>query len=77
MQAVSSFGLRNESLFDRVVSASSLLQNVVAYFQAMAARNELRAELNALSDRELNDMGLSRVDIDAVAAGKWVARRMA
>ncbi|MCE8513386.1 DUF1127 domain-containing protein [Ruegeria pomeroyi] len=42
---------------------------------AFAAWNDARATRNALtalSDRELEDIGLSRADIDTVAAGKTV-----
>jgi uncharacterized protein YjiS (DUF1127 family) len=47
--------------------------NIVAnLFSMLAAWNEARAtrhELNSLSDRELNDIGLTRGDIERVARG--------
>lgn len=42
---------------------SSLFGSVIAWNDARVIRNEL----NRLSDRELDDIGLARGDIDAVA----------
>ncbi len=76
MQAVSSYGVRNEGLFDRVVVGSSLVQKLVAAVQQWSARRALEVELYGLSDRDLDDMGISRRDIPAVAKGEFVPRRI-
>lgn len=34
-------------------------------------RARIRRELNSYSDRQLSDLGLSRFDIEAVAAGRF------
>ena len=44
---------------------ASLLENIVAWNDARVTRNAL----SQLSDRELEDIGLTRGDIDVVAEG--------
>jgi uncharacterized protein YjiS (DUF1127 family) len=75
MQAVSSYGYRNESLVERVPGLSALVRPLVAFYRAQAAKNALRAELNSLSDRDLDDIGVSRDDISAIVRGELVGRR--
>ncbi|MBT8475096.1 MAG: DUF1127 domain-containing protein [Alphaproteobacteria bacterium] len=48
-------------LFARAEAAFEL------YLRRRAARNEVLRELDAMSDRDLNDLGLSRADIDRIA----------
>lgn len=45
------------------------LQTVRAHLEVARSRRRLRDELGRCSDRELADMGLSRSEIDSVAAG--------
>jgi uncharacterized protein YjiS (DUF1127 family) len=44
-------------------------QRLVSNFRAWRARESVRSELQGLSDRQLADIGISRSEIDAVAAG--------
>lgn len=44
-----------------------LKQRLVAALQHWRKVNQTRNELRALTDRELNDIGISRSDIDRVA----------
>ena len=36
-----------------------------------SARANIRRELESYTDRQLNDLGLSRIDIDDVASGRY------
>lgn len=50
----------------RGTAIDGLIADLVARFHSWNARRETRAALNALSERELQDIGLCRADIDAV-----------
>lgn len=47
--------------------AVSLRDRIVTWNSARITRNAL----NRLSDRELADIGLTRADVESVAAGSW------
>lgn len=49
--------------------SSGLFDRVAATFRYWADVRETRKQLSALSDRELNDIGLVRGDIERVARG--------
>ena len=46
-----------------------IFNRIAATFQHWADVRETRNELNRLTDRELNDIGLARGDIERVARG--------
>ena len=46
----------------------SPIAGLIARFNAWNARRETRFELNRLSDRELEDIGLIRADIETVVS---------
>ena len=52
-----------------------LFQNVGARYRALRSASieqaRIRRELESYSDRQLSDLGLSRLDIPAVAAGHF------
>ena len=56
--------LRSTSLFDALARVWAEFRTALARRQAIAVT---RAELNLLSDRELDDLGLSRADIEDAA----------
>jgi uncharacterized protein YjiS (DUF1127 family) len=56
------------TLADRVRSLNLRLQ---AFRAAMRERNRISRELSTYSDDELGELGLSRCDIPAVAAGTF------
>lgn len=47
--------------------ATSLRDRIVVWNDSRTTRNAL----NRLSDRELADIGLTRADVERVAAGNW------
>ena len=49
--------------------APSLLARIKTHLARERAVRAVKRELHALSDRELNDIGISRADINAVARG--------
>ncbi|MGR3805814.1 DUF1127 domain-containing protein [Marinibacterium profundimaris] len=54
--------------------AGHVLTPFTLLFSAFAGWNDARRTRNTLSrltDRELEDIGLNRSDIDAVAVGRW------
>lgn len=53
------------TLVDRI---ALMAQNLRAYRARRAIYNQTFAELSALSDRDLTDLGMSRYDIPAVSA---------
>jgi uncharacterized protein YjiS (DUF1127 family) len=48
-------------------AGSSLLQRLIAWYGEQRRYRRTLNELLALSDRELNDIGVSRSDVEAVA----------
>ena len=54
---------------DAVLALGHLLARAAAPLAGWSARRKATAELNALSDRDLADMGLTRGDIAYVASG--------
>jgi uncharacterized protein YjiS (DUF1127 family) len=50
------------------------LSRLVARYQAWTDARITRKALNALSDRELDDLGLVRGDIDDIATGTFARR---
>jgi len=60
--------------FGSPVTTNGLFQNLSAsvksHFAKKAEHARIRRELNSYTDRQLNDLGLSRLDIDAVATGR-------
>ncbi len=54
---------------------SGLLARIVTWFAELPARNAAIAELSAMSDRELADIGISRADIQGVVAGTHALQR--
>lgn len=48
-----------------------LLDRITETWHIWHDRQEVRHELQALSDRELSDIGLTRDDIEAVARGTY------
>ena len=55
-------------------SVSSVLQRYWRAFRERRQRERLRVSLHDLSDRELMDIGLTRSDIDYIAAGRAIER---
>ncbi|MBI5119876.1 MAG: DUF1127 domain-containing protein [Rhodospirillales bacterium] len=49
----------------------------VVGFAVWLEKRRVAAELNALDDRELADIGLVRTDIDRVADGSYQGKRLA
>ncbi len=47
---------------------------VISTIRAWQNRSRVNHELNAMSDRQLADIGISRNDIDAVVSGRLVRR---
>jgi uncharacterized protein YjiS (DUF1127 family) len=54
---------------DAVVELGQLLARAMAPLAAWSARRQSMAELNGLNDRDLQDIGLTRGEIDHVASG--------
>ena len=52
-----------------------MLLSLIRMIQAFRERRRTVAQLSQLSDRELVDIGLSRADIQRVAAGNYMIRR--
>jgi uncharacterized protein YjiS (DUF1127 family) len=46
---------------------NKLLQNIVKYYKAYVAYRNAVKELSSLSDHELQDIGISRCEIDNIA----------
>ena len=55
-------------------SVSSLLKRYWRAFQEQRQRRRLRASLHGLSDRELMDIGVTRAEIDCIAAHRAIDR---
>ena len=55
-------------------SVLSLLRGYWRTFQQQRQRQRLRASLDELSDRELMDIGVTRAEIDCIAAHRAIAR---
>lgn len=49
----------------------SFVANLFSKFEAHKITKKTRVELGRLSDRDLEDIGLCRADIDRVARGLW------
>lgn len=47
-----------------------ILSSLSQGYEAHMSRRRTRLELSALSDRELDDIGISRADIASIASGK-------
>ena len=58
-------------------SASSLFMSFRSWLQERRKRQELRATLSSLSDRELRDIGTTRGEIDYVASNLEIDPRSA
>lgn len=46
----------------------SLLRSIANFFERRALYNQTVRELNSLTDRELNDLGIHRLDIKRIAS---------
>ena len=61
--------------FGSPVGFGGLFRNASTQFAAFRSRSaeraRIRRELESYSDRQLSDLGLSRLDIPAVAAGQY------
>jgi uncharacterized protein YjiS (DUF1127 family) len=70
---------RAETITDAVLwvwrKAAALASTLSAPIQRWQRRSAIQAELNALDDRTLADMGITRGDIPAIAAGLWAPER--
>lgn len=49
----------------------SFVASLISKFEARKTTKQTRLELNRLSDRDLEDIGLCRGDIERVARGLW------
>lgn len=45
----------------------SLLRTIANYFERRALYNETLRELSMMTDRDLNDLGIRRLDMDRIA----------
>lgn len=61
--------IRAEAIADLIVTGWNALKGVAANFKAYLAEQRAMAELYALDDQMLRDIGLSRSQIPAAAAG--------
>lgn len=61
----------NRPLVGAGFGAANVLSGLVARIAAWSDARVTRKALNALSDRELDDLGLVRGDIDTIAAGSY------
>ncbi len=59
-----------KALFD-FSFVSNIFSGLVSYYQHRKQVNKTISELSSLSNRELNDMGISRGDIYAIANEKF------
>jgi uncharacterized protein YjiS (DUF1127 family) len=59
---------RNRALFETIAAAVSA---VVRPLSAWWARTQVHDELMSMDDRMLADIGISRADVPAVAAGRY------
>lgn len=53
---------------------SALLRRAVSAFESVRERRQVMAELSALSERELNDVGLTRSDLGRVFDPEFAAK---
>lgn len=53
-------------------NATRVLSNLVAHFASWNDARVTRKALSTLSNRELDDLGLCRGDIDDIARGRYV-----
>ena len=65
--------MNSVSALSRPVGAASLRQLLASWRERRVARLRIEGELNAHTDRQLAELGLSRSDIPTVAAGRYRA----
>lgn len=70
--AITASTRRSSSLLRR---SSNLLEVSLAAFQAWRTRQKLRTVLHGLSDRDLQDIGTTRGEIDYIASNRSIDPR--
>ena len=70
--ATHALNMTHQSVWDQFARAATTLNRRFAAWHAVrVARARVAEELNAYTDRELSDIGISRYDIPAVVNGTY------